>query len=70
MQDGLSSAGCLSYQWKGLKRLDSILNGLKDKVRKNGHISWISWEGFTLDEEGIDVSKLLKEDINLITIML
>jgi hypothetical protein len=42
-----------------------FLNGLKYKVRKNVHISWISWEGFNLDEEGIDVSKLLKEDINL-----
>lgn len=42
-----------------------FLNGLKDKVQKKVHISWISWEGFTLDEEGIDVSKLLDDNINL-----
>ena len=42
-----------------------FLNKLKPIVRQKTHILWVSWEGFNLDEEGIDVSKLLKQDINL-----
>jgi len=67
LQDGLSSDRMFILPtMEGFKK-DWIpfLNGLKDKVRKNVHISWISWEGFNLDDDGIQVSKLLKEDINL-----
>lgn len=42
-----------------------FLNKLSGRVRKNTHILWVSWEGFDLNEEGIDVSKLLNNEINL-----
>ena len=43
----------------------SFLNKLSGKVRKNTHILWVSWEGFDLNEDGIDISNSLKSDINL-----
>ena len=42
-----------------------FLNNLPNAVRKNTHILWISWEGFNLNEDGVDVSTLLNSDINL-----
>ena len=67
LQNGLSSDRMFILPtMEGFKK-DWIpfLNRLKYKVRKNTHITWVNWEGFALDEEGIDISKLLKKDINL-----
>ena len=43
----------------------SFLNGFNSKVRKNTHITWVNWEGFSLDDTEIGVSTLLSDDINL-----
>ena len=67
LQQGLSSDRMFILPtMEGFKK-DWIpfLNKLSSKVIKNTHILWISWEGFELNEGGIDISNLLKSDINL-----
>jgi len=67
LQEGLSSDRMFLYPtMEGFKnKWIPFLNKLKSTIRKKTHILWVNWEGFELNEEGIDVSKLLKNDVNL-----
>lgn len=47
------------------KDMIPFLNKLRSDVKEKTHILWVNWEGFDLNEEGIDVSNNLDESIRL-----
>ena len=67
LQEGLTSDRMYLYPTlQGFRNeITPFLKKLHNRVKEKTHIIWINWEGFELNEEGIDISNSLKSSINL-----
>ena len=67
LQNGLTSDRMYLYPTlQGFRNeITPFLKKLHNGVKEKTHIIWINWEGFELNENGIDISNSLKSNINL-----